>query len=134
VQSFEAPAWTEGALQQIDAAPDKVRRFLIRYQDRILYGSDDNYGPGDSDSRAVAEVHSGWTADWRFLATWDELHSSDFAQSFKGLYLPREVIDKIYGSTPSLRSPAPGGFGHGELRCCSHPATVRVAESPDTQA
>ena len=40
--------------------PAKVRQFLIRYQDRILYGSDDSYGPGDSDARAVAEVHSGW--------------------------------------------------------------------------
>jgi hypothetical protein len=30
----------------------KVRQFLMRYQDRILYGSDDSYGPGDSDARA----------------------------------------------------------------------------------
>jgi predicted TIM-barrel fold metal-dependent hydrolase len=74
----------------------KVQEFLIRYQDRILYGSDDNYGPGDSDSRALADVHSGWVEDWRFLVTSDRLHSPDFAQSFQGLHLPREVVDKIY--------------------------------------
>jgi hypothetical protein len=32
--------------------PAKVRQFLLRYQDRILYGSADSYGPGDSDARA----------------------------------------------------------------------------------
>jgi hypothetical protein len=76
--------------------PDKVRRFLIRYQERILYGSDDAYGPSDADPKAVAEVHADWLADWRFLATSDMLHSSDFAQSFNGMHLPREAIDKIY--------------------------------------
>jgi predicted TIM-barrel fold metal-dependent hydrolase len=74
----------------------KVRAFLMRYQDRILYGSDDSYGPDDSDARAVADVHTGWVEDWRFLATSDRLHSSDFAKSYPGMHLPREVIDKIY--------------------------------------
>jgi hypothetical protein len=76
--------------------PAKVRQFLIRYQDRILYGSDDAYGPQDSDPKAVAEVHAGWVADWRFLATSDLQHSPDFAPAFTGMHLPREVIDKIY--------------------------------------
>jgi predicted TIM-barrel fold metal-dependent hydrolase len=76
--------------------PRKVRQFLLRYQDRILYGSDDSYGPGDFDAAAVAEVHSGWVEDWRFLTTSDRLHSSDFANAFHGVHLPREVIDKIY--------------------------------------
>jgi predicted TIM-barrel fold metal-dependent hydrolase len=76
--------------------PAKVRQFLIRYQDRILYGSDDAYGPDDSDRKAVAEVHAGWVADWRFLATSDVLRSPDFAQSFAGMHLARDVIDKIY--------------------------------------
>jgi predicted TIM-barrel fold metal-dependent hydrolase len=76
--------------------PAKVRQFLIRYQDRILYGSDDAYGPEDSDPKAAAEVHAGWAADWRFLATAAVRHSPDFAQSFRGMHLPREVIDKIY--------------------------------------
>jgi hypothetical protein len=45
--------------------PERVRRFLIRYQDRILYGSDENYGPkdADADAAAVGEVHAGWIAD-----------------------------------------------------------------------
>jgi predicted TIM-barrel fold metal-dependent hydrolase len=81
---------------QAAAHPAKVRQFLIRYQDRILYGSDDAYGPEDSDPKAVAEVHDGWAADWRFLATSAVQHSPDFAHSFAGMHLTREVIDKIY--------------------------------------
>jgi len=83
--------------------PAKVRQFLLRYQDRILYGSDDSYGPGDSDARALAEVHTAWVQDWRFLATSDRLRSSDFAPPFRGLHLPRAVLDKIYrGNAQSM--------------------------------
>ena len=75
---------------------DRVRHFLMRYQDRILYGSDDAYGPSDSDAQALADVHQGWAADWRFLVTDDRLHSAEFAGSFQGMHLPRSVIDRIY--------------------------------------
>jgi predicted TIM-barrel fold metal-dependent hydrolase len=81
---------------QAASQPQKVRRFLIRYQDRILYGSDAAYGPDDSDPAAVRSLHDDWLADWRFLATADLMHSADFAAAFHGLHLPREVIDKIY--------------------------------------
>jgi predicted TIM-barrel fold metal-dependent hydrolase len=76
--------------------PRKVRQFLLRYQDRILYGSDDAYGPADTDPQAVSEVHSGWVEDWHFLATGQSMQSTDFTGSFRGLHLPRGVIDKIY--------------------------------------
>jgi predicted TIM-barrel fold metal-dependent hydrolase len=76
--------------------PEKVRRFLIKYQDRILYGSDDAYGPKDSDPAAVKDVHDGWVQDWEFLVTTDVMHSGDFEASFHGLHLPREIVDKIY--------------------------------------
>jgi predicted TIM-barrel fold metal-dependent hydrolase len=76
--------------------PAKVRQMLIRYQDRILYGSDDSSGPDESDPAEIAAVHSGWVEDWRFLATTDSMHSPDFSQPFQGLHLPRSVVDKIY--------------------------------------
>jgi predicted TIM-barrel fold metal-dependent hydrolase len=81
---------------QAASQPEKVRRFLIRYQDRVLYGSDDGYGPGDSDPRAIEEVHTDWLNDWRFLVTSDPMHSADFDAGFRGLHLPRAVVDKIY--------------------------------------
>jgi len=60
---------------QASKDPQKVRRFLIRYQDRVLYGSDDAYGPGDDKVQAVAEIHAGWVEDWRFLVTHKRMHS-----------------------------------------------------------
>jgi len=81
---------------QAASEPQKVRRFLIRYQDRILYGSDAAYGPDDTDVAAVTALHRDWLEDWRFLATAELMHSQDFAPAFHGLHLPREVIDKIY--------------------------------------
>lgn len=95
-------AWVDVAARMVhleyQAAKDprKVRQFLIRYQDRVLYGSDDAYGPGDADAAAVADIHKGWLDDWRFLVTDDLMHSADFAAPFRGLQLPRAVIDKIY--------------------------------------
>ncbi len=81
---------------QASIAPQKVRQFLIRYQDRILYGSDEAYGPDDGDAAAVAAVHQAWLDDWRFLVTADPMHSEDFAAPFHGLQLPRDVVDKIF--------------------------------------
>lgn len=81
---------------QAETHPDKVRAFFIRYQDRILYGTDDEYGPSDEDRRAVAEIAADWRRDWRFLVTDEEMHSPDLDRAFHGVHLPRSVVDKIY--------------------------------------
>ncbi len=75
---------------------DKVRRFLIRYADRILYGSDDAYGPDDSSPGAVAEVDLEWRRDWQFLVTSNAMRSPDFKAHFRGMHLPRAVVDRLY--------------------------------------
>ena len=75
---------------------DKVRRFFIEFQDRILYGSDFSRGDGVSDEDFAAEAHEGWLADWNFLAGSGELRSGEFDAPFRGLGLPRVVIDKVY--------------------------------------
>jgi len=76
--------------------PDKVRRFLIRYQDRILYGSDTGYGPKESAPAEIAALHADWLKDWSFLVTSERMHSPDFDAAFPGLRLPRTVVDRIY--------------------------------------
>jgi hypothetical protein len=82
---------------QYQAARDrnKVRRFLIRYQDRILYGTDIAVAPGES-GEAASEARDTWRSDWQFLTGAGRMHSDDFAASFRGLALPRTVVDKIY--------------------------------------
>jgi predicted TIM-barrel fold metal-dependent hydrolase len=82
---------------QYQASRDRgrVRAFLIRYQDRILYGTDVAHGPGETDAQVAQEAHEAWLADWRFLVGAETLHSPDFDAPFAGLALPREVVDKI---------------------------------------
>jgi predicted TIM-barrel fold metal-dependent hydrolase len=75
---------------------DKVRRFLIRYQDRILYGTDIADGPGEADAAAAADARATWRSDWRFLTSSARMQSGDFRGAFRGLALPRTVVDKIY--------------------------------------
>ena len=74
----------------------KVHDFFIKYQDRILYGSDititkENNNP----TGTMQNAHSTWLRDWKFFTT-DEKLSNNNNITFKGLRLPRTVVDKIY--------------------------------------
>ena len=75
---------------------DKVRNFCIKYQDRILYGTDmaDN-GSRDPDE-LTAHFHNTWTADWRYFASGKEMTVEAFTGTFKGLRLPKEAVKKIF--------------------------------------
>jgi predicted TIM-barrel fold metal-dependent hydrolase len=70
---------------------DKVRDFMIRYQDRILYGTDFEVHdePGLDPEKVKANLHKGWLDQWIYLTT-------DSTVEVKGLKLPVDVIDKIY--------------------------------------
>ncbi len=81
---------------------DKVRRFLIKYQDRILYGTDIARMPEATDAAFAVEADETWRADWRFLNTDDVMRSDDLPAPFRGLALPKSVVDKIY-RTNALR-------------------------------
>lgn len=74
----------------------KVRDFCIKYQDRILYGTDISVASDDIDPAAVKQnAHRKWMNDWKFFATEEQATSSQFGE-YRGLHLPKEVIDKIY--------------------------------------
>lgn len=75
---------------------EAVRTFMLRYQDRLLYGSDLSVSRGQSDADFVAEAEAAWRADWRFLVTDDWQRSADLGAPFRGLGLPAEVVDKLY--------------------------------------
>jgi len=82
--------------QQAISQPGKVRRFLIRYQDRIMYGTDLASSDEQPDQDLAAEAHQTWISDWQFFNSDDTMHSSDLDQPFRGLALPKEVVDKLY--------------------------------------
>ena len=75
---------------------EKVRNFFIRYQDRLLYGTDLTYGPDAKPEDFKREAHTVWSADWRYLATGESQRVDVLHVDVPGLALPRAVIDKIY--------------------------------------
>jgi len=76
----------------------KVRDFFIRYQDRLLYGTDLTQSPGADPKVFRDEAHQVWTSDWRYLATDESQLVAVLEADVKGLALPRSVIDKVYYS------------------------------------
>ncbi len=90
---------------QSNADLTKVRAFFVKYQDRILYGTDLTDSPPDPAARAqnppatgdfAKEADQVWRADWRYLATPLSQRVDAINADAKGLNLPRAVIDKIY--------------------------------------
>jgi predicted TIM-barrel fold metal-dependent hydrolase/SAM-dependent methyltransferase len=100
---------------------DKVRHFIIRYEDRILYGSDSIWGLGLTPPRSSLEAYleymlATWQRDLAWLATDDELTWQ--GRAFRGLALPRSVLEKIlYGNAcawyPGIESGKPARHGAG---------------------
>ena len=73
---------------------EKVRAFLIKYQDRILYATDLVVMPQDSTEKALQEWTTTYERDWKFFATDQALeYKGHHAQ---GLRLPEPVLRKLY--------------------------------------
>ncbi len=75
---------------------DKVRRFFIRYQDRLLYGTDVEQEPGGDSQALRRDVHATWLRDWRYLNTDETQRVPELDAPVRGLHLPKNVIRKIY--------------------------------------
>ncbi len=72
---------------------EKVRQFVLKYQDRILYGTDFTLGPGD-DTRAAQSLQRTHLRDWSFFATEETATYQD--RSVQGLALPETALRKIF--------------------------------------
>jgi predicted TIM-barrel fold metal-dependent hydrolase len=74
----------------------KVHDFFIKYQDRILYATDFVITESAKPENVKKNTHETWLRDWKFFATDQVLTNVNTSGEFKGLKLPKEVIDKIY--------------------------------------
>ena len=75
-----------------------VRDFCIRYQDRIIYGTD-VIDDGSVDAKEIARrLEHLWKFHYDFFATNQEMTAPEFKGSFRGLDLPKEVVEKIFYS------------------------------------
>lgn len=93
---------------------EKVRAFLVKYQDRVMYGLDYSRRPDpkreDSadERRAFARsLEEAYRRDFRYYAGEGEMEYR--GKKVQSLALPREVLEKLYGRNaerivPGLRS------------------------------
>jgi hypothetical protein len=80
-----------------------VHDFFIKYQDRILYGTDMRHDAMDIVNEHITtpeglrrHAHEVWLRHWRFFTTNEKMKAPEVEGEFDGLKLPREVVDKIY--------------------------------------
>jgi predicted TIM-barrel fold metal-dependent hydrolase len=81
----------------------KVRAFILKYQDRILYGTDLEFGRGTGDASAdpaarLARLAATYESDAAWLATDQDVAVESARAGFKsrGIALPEPVLRKIY--------------------------------------
>jgi predicted TIM-barrel fold metal-dependent hydrolase len=73
---------------------DKVRAFILKYQDRILYSTDLEYLKDETPQSAIKEWEDQYAIDWRYFATKDVFQYS--GHKAQGLGLPQSVLRKLY--------------------------------------
>jgi hypothetical protein len=86
-----------GQLQyQSGRAREHVRQFLIKYQDRLMYGSDLAQSSEQGDRLFNRDVDTVWRRDWRYFVSADSFAVPELDGPVRGLSLPRAVVDKLY--------------------------------------
>lgn len=68
--------------------------FIEKYQDRLIYGTDLDFGAGANPQETIKTWEESYARDWRFLATKDTVEY--LGKKYQGLDLPRPVLEKIY--------------------------------------
>jgi predicted TIM-barrel fold metal-dependent hydrolase len=77
-------------------SPEKVRSFLIKYQDRVVYGTDLDLLATAGVAETLKDWQSTYARDWKFLATGETF--SVEGKQVRGLNLPQPVLQKIFRS------------------------------------
>jgi hypothetical protein len=75
---------------------DKVRQFFIKYQDRIVYATDNTISDESAGDALNTKIINSWAKDWAYFTSDSKMNVPDVDGEFTGLHLPKSVIDKIY--------------------------------------
>lgn len=91
--------------------PARMRRFFLRWQDRVLFGTDLGMGAAPQDLMlgstgetppTAADITRFWTATWRYFESNDRgmTHPTPIQGrwTINGVGLPPEVLRKVYGA------------------------------------
>ncbi len=86
---------TAGRVEHLMLQPrDKVRAFILKYSDRVLYATDLSLMPWDDSTLRLKEWEATYDRDWKFFATDEKLEFR--GKPLQGLALPAEVLRKLY--------------------------------------
>jgi predicted TIM-barrel fold metal-dependent hydrolase len=72
----------------------EIIAFITKYQDRLVYGTDNESFPGDAVQDVPRRWESVYANDWRFFATTDTIRYK--GRQASGLALPEAILRKIY--------------------------------------
>jgi hypothetical protein len=78
---------------------DKVRDFIIKYQDQLLYGTDiaiNDRSNATPEQQIQDIIKNVWMEDWEYFTTDKLLTQNDKVKEYQGLDLPEPVLKKIY--------------------------------------
>lgn len=75
---------------------EKVRNFFIKYQDRLLYATDMGDSGRSTPENLIKTMEETWQRDWQYFVTGEEMESDLVNDSFRGIQLPKAVVDKIF--------------------------------------
>jgi len=87
---------TAARMQSLEIQPtEKVRAFILKYQDRIVYGTDLGFYPEANPEQSARSWEGTFARDWRYLATSDKFEIQG-GREIQGLALARDVLKKLY--------------------------------------
>jgi len=76
--------------------PKKVRNFITKYQDRLMYATDFGIREDSDFEQLTAELKQEWHDDWNYFTTRNQMTSPHVRNSFYGLGLDKRILEKIY--------------------------------------
>ena len=74
---------------------EQTRNFFIKYQDRLIYGTDTAINTTENPEELKKAIREKWLCDWEFFTS-DNIISLPGFGDLAGLKLPRSIVDKIY--------------------------------------
>lgn len=74
----------------------KVREFILKYQDRILYGTDFQQLEDTDPAQLKKNMNERWMLDWKYFNTDEIFTVPELDEPVQGLSLPKNIVDKIY--------------------------------------
>ena len=75
---------------------EKVHNFIVKYQNRIVYGTDFQESDKTNPENLKEHMQETWLNDWKYFNTDLTMNVPQLDDSFQGLKLPKAIVNKIY--------------------------------------